>query len=82
MINLAIFDLDGTLINSIEDLADATNYALDKCGFPTHPVEKYNYFVGDGVNNLLLRSIPKEYHSEETIQKVKNIYSEYYSEHY
>lgn len=82
MITLAIFDLDGTLINSITDLADATNYALRECGFPEHPVEKYNYFVGDGLNNLILRAIPECHHNDKTITKIKCLFSEYYNEHY
>ena len=71
MIKLVIFDLDGTLINSIEDLADATNSALNKNGFPVHEVEKYNYFVGDGIHKLIERTLPQEYRNEETILKVK-----------
>jgi haloacid dehalogenase superfamily, subfamily IA, variant 3 with third motif having DD or ED/haloacid dehalogenase superfamily, subfamily IA, variant 1 with third motif having Dx(3-4)D or Dx(3-4)E len=53
-----IFDLDGTLIDSIEDLADAGNAALETCGFPPHPVAPYNYFVGDGMENLMRRAAP------------------------
>lgn len=82
MTKLAIFDLDGTLINSIIDLADATNYALRECGFPEHTVDKYNYFVGDGVNNLILRAIPEGSHCDTTILKVKNLFSEYYNKHF
>lgn len=54
-----IFDLDGTLIASLEDLADAVNTALAEHSLPTHPLEPYNYFVGDGMNNLVLRACPK-----------------------
>ena len=43
-----IFDLDGTLIDSLEDLADSVNLMLESYGFPTHEVEKYSYFVGNG----------------------------------
>ena len=43
---LAIFDLDGTLANTIEDLATAVNYGLIKLGYPIHHVDKYNNFVG------------------------------------
>lgn len=82
MIKLVIFDLDGTLINSIMDLADATNYALRECGFTEHPVAKYNYFVGDGVNNLILRAIPEGSRCDAIILKVKNLFSEYYNKHY
>ncbi|MBF0976720.1 MAG: HAD hydrolase-like protein, partial [Bacteroidetes bacterium] len=50
---LVIFDLDGTLINSVLDLAIATNYALQHYGHPQHPEDKYRYFVGNGVDMLL-----------------------------
>ena len=50
---LLIFDLDGTLVNSIEDLADAVNNSLKKMGYPVHDTAKYNYFVGDGVKEFV-----------------------------
>lgn len=53
MKKLAIFDLDGTLLNTIADLAGATNYALRECGYPTHDTDAYRYFVGNGINKLL-----------------------------
>ncbi len=49
MIKLCIFDLDGTLLNTLTDLANAGNYALRACGFPEHPVERYRTFVGNGI---------------------------------
>ncbi len=55
-----IFDLDGTLLDSLEDLACSTNLALQRFGFPSHEIEKYKYFVGDGVYTLLSRTIPPE----------------------
>ena len=53
MTQFCIFDLDGTLVNSLEDLAAATNHALRQQGFPTHPTDAYRHFVGDGI--LMLR---------------------------
>lgn len=50
MKKLVLFDLDGTLINSIDDLADSTNYALQQCGLPLHTVDEYKYFVGNSVD--------------------------------
>ncbi len=82
MIKLAIFDLDGTLINSIEDLADAMNYALNELGFATHSLEKYNYFVGDGLKNLIIRAIPENERTDGNFIKVENLFSQYYSENY
>lgn len=59
MTHFCIFDLDGTLVNSLADLADATNDALRRQGFPTHPVEAYRHFVGDGILMLLRRAAPE-----------------------
>lgn len=55
-----IFDMDGTLINSLEDLADAVNEMLEHYDFPTHPLEKYRYFVGNGARKLIERTVPKD----------------------
>ncbi len=56
----AIFDMDGTLINSLEDLADAVNEMLEHYGFPTHPLEPYRYYVGNGARKLIERTVPAE----------------------
>ncbi|MDD5924197.1 MAG: HAD family hydrolase [Clostridia bacterium] len=56
MVKLCIFDLDGTIADTIEDLADATNYALSNHGMLTHDVEKYKYFVGNGIPKLIERA--------------------------
>ena len=53
-----IFDLDGTLINSLDDLADTTNDALRAFGLPVHPVDPYRYFVGDGIETMVRRAAP------------------------
>jgi len=60
-----IFDLDGTLLDTIEDLADSMNLVLDRRGLPVHPVEKYNFFVGDGVEQLARRALPGNRQDEE-----------------
>ena len=52
MKKLIIFDLDGTLLNTIDDIMDATNQALSKLKFPTHDVNKYKIFVGNGINKM------------------------------
>jgi len=54
-----IFDLDGTLIDSLEDIADAMNYTLTEFGFPTHNYDAYKYFVGNGLMNLIKTSVPQ-----------------------
>ena len=55
-----IFDLDGTLLDTLEDLADAMNAVLDRESFPRHPVDAYRYFVGDGVEMLVRRALGQE----------------------
>jgi phosphoglycolate phosphatase len=62
-----LFDLDGTLIDSLQDLADATNRTLLAHGFPTHPVDAYRYFVGDGARNLILRALPPEHQRDDAL---------------
>lgn len=57
-IKAIIFDLDGTLLNTIEDLADSTNFALSQCGFSLRTLEEINSFVGNGVSKLIERSVP------------------------
>lgn len=78
---LVIFDLDGTLLDTVADLANATNQALEKCGFPTHPVEAYYQFVGNGINKLFARALPAEASNEENILRIRALFVPYYNEH-
>lgn len=78
---LVIFDLDGTLINSVADLGQATNHALQLHGFPMHDLSKYNYFVGNGVAKLIERALPEQFRDEATIEKVKSDFLDYYMRH-
>lgn len=70
----AVFDLDGTLLDTLEDLADACNAALSVYGFPAHPIDAYRHYVGDGVRNLLLRTLPAAQRNPEMILKVAETY--------
>lgn len=81
MIKLVIFDLDGTLLNTIADLADSTNFALARHGFPVHPTEAYNFFVGNGINKLFERALPEGWKTEENILLIRQSFLEYYSRH-
>lgn len=81
MKKLVIFDLDGTLLNTIADLAAASNYALEQCGYPTHAPATYPYFVGNGVTKLLERILPEEDRNDVTLQKMRTHFTEYYDEH-
>ena len=68
---IIIFDLDGTLLNTIDDLGYACNYALSRCGFPTHSIEEYPRMVGNGINNLIRRALPQTEQTEENILRVR-----------
>lgn len=81
MKKLVIFDLDGTLLDTIADLAQASNYALTQCGFPTHAPSSYPYFVGNGVSKLLERIVPEDMRSQAVLQKMRQHFSEYYNTH-
>ena len=65
------FDLDGTLLDSLTDLADCTNSLLLKRGFPEHPVDAYRYFVGDGAKMLMTRVLPEEVRNESIIEECR-----------
>jgi len=77
----AIFDLDGTLLNSLQDLADACNYSLKKNGFPVHPANSYKYFVGDGILTLINRALPENFADESAAASVKADFDDFYSVH-
>lgn len=76
-----IFDLDGTLLNTIDDLAEATNYALRKLGFPVHGNWVYPTMVGNGVRKLIERALPDDSLSERTINDALAAFKEYYDDH-
>ncbi len=79
MKSLVIFDLDGTLLNTISDLGAACNYALKKNGFQQHPIYAYNNMVGNGVRKLMERAAPDA--DAETIDKLLIDFREYYDSH-
>ena len=81
MKKIIVFDLDGTLINSLEDLADSANHVLTQHGFPTHPVDAYRYFVGDGVRKLIERILPEEERTDAQIEQCKAEFVAYYKIH-
>ena len=76
-----IFDLDGTLLNTIDDLGYACNHALQLAGYPVHPIEAYPAMVGNGINNLIRRALPEAVRTEETILRVREFFVPYYDEH-
>lgn len=78
---LVIFDLDGTLLNTIADLAQSTNQALQHLGYPTHPVEAYHMMVGNGIAKLLERALPAERRTPEEVQRMKALFVPHYDVH-
>ncbi len=82
MIKLVAFDLDGTLVNSLEDLADSANHALMDLGFPEHDVNEYRYFVGSGVDKLFERALPPDNNGPETVAKARSVFEGYYNGSY
>ena len=77
---LAIFDLDGTLIDSLGDLADAMNAVLEGSGYATHPRASYRYFVGDGIEMLVRRALPPAVVDKANIPEVVGVMQKEYSE--
>ncbi len=62
-----LFDLDGTLLDTLDDLADSMNSVLEASGLPTHIRDKYKYFVGNGMRNLVIRALPESMRDDATI---------------
>ena len=77
---LTIFDLDGTILDTLEDLHTSVNYALRESGYPRRQLKEIRRFLGNGALNLITRSVP-EGTSDEHIQATLKIFSEYYSVH-
>ncbi len=82
MIKAVLFDLDGTLADSLIDLADGVNRALEIKGYPTHPVEAFKYFVGDGIPKMIERALPESERTADKVNELKEIFLPYYAEHY
>lgn len=80
-IKLAIFDLDGTLLNTIEDLGRSCNHALKACGCPERDLKEYNMLVGRGIYNLFRGALPEDRRDDETVMKMKSFFIPYYNEH-
>ncbi len=73
-----IFDLDGTLLDTLQDLAEAANASLAAFAYPTHPQEKYRYFVGDGLRTLVERILPDDV-GTDVVEKVMAKFTEIYA---
>ncbi len=82
MIKVAIFDLDGTLVESLHDLCDSTNFALKKYNLPERQLWEFNYLVGDGVQKLIERAIGEEKFNPQLHKNVYDAFMGHYREHY
>ena len=82
MIKAVVFDLDGTLLNTIQDLANAANPALRTLGLPEHTTEEFLHFVGDGRRNMVLRMLPEALRADEAmVARASGLFDEHYNAH-
>jgi phosphoglycolate phosphatase len=77
-----LFDLDGTLLDTLEDLANAVNAGLQRLGCPTHPISQYRYFVGEGREVLAALSLPEERRDPATVAQLGEMINRHYAEHW
>ena len=82
MIKAVLFDLDGTLVNSLEDLAQATNRALATENYPPRQTEDFKYFAGDGIPKMIERALPERHKDAETVTRMTERFLAYYANHY
>jgi len=80
-INGIIFDLDGTILDTIYDIADSMNTVLKKYGYPNHEYEEFKEFLGNGFKNLVKRSLPKEA-DESIVDRALELFTEEYEKNY
>jgi len=81
MTKLIIFDLDGTLLNTIEDLANSVNYALELHKFPTYPIDAFRFMVGNGINKLIERALPEKHRNADMVSMLKVDFIRFYFSH-
>ncbi len=74
-----LFDLDGTLLYTLKDIADSVNQALGYLGFPPHQLNAYKYFVGDGREALAMRALPEHHRDKATVSKLASYIGDEYS---
>lgn len=80
MYKLAVFDMDGTLLDTVEDLYMAGNHALRQFGYPEHPREAYKLFAGGGLHNLVIQAL-KPVEDTAAIEQVEAVFRVYYEDH-
>lgn len=81
MKSLVIFDLDGTLLNTIDDLGTACNHTLALHGYPTHHISSYPHLVGNGISKLIERALPSDEASPENVARLREDFTAFYDLH-
>lgn len=81
MIKMAIFDLDGTLVNSLDDLAISVNYALKRAGLEERPAQNYKFYVGNGRDMLIKRAMGEAADNKVLFEQVRDDYDAHYAVH-
>lgn len=72
-------DLDGTLLDTLKDIADSANEVLVRSGFPPHQIESYRYFVGAGMKTLACKALPADHHDDASVDEITALIEEEYS---
>ena len=80
MISAVIFDLDGTLLDTLDDLGDSMNSVLQKMGCHMHEIDAYRHFIGNGIRMLVVRALPEDRRQDETVDAGVNAMREEYAE--
>jgi len=80
-ITAALFDLDGTLADSLTDIAGGANHSLAACGYPARRIDDFKSLVGDGLTSLIIRLLPEDANTQEIIEKIRDLWLGYYGEH-
>lgn len=75
-----IFDLDGTLLNTLEDLKNSVNFALESCGYPPRTTDEVRSFVGNGIRRLMIRSVPNG-ENDPKLEEAFSAFKEHYGKH-
>lgn len=79
--NSVIFDLDGTLLNTLDDIADAANWACEQMSWPTHPIREYCHMIGNGIENLIRLAAPQNGRTTELLRQALERFFAYYTVH-
>ena len=82
MIKAVIFDLDGTLLDTLEDIGDTANQVLKESGFPIHPINAYRDFIGHGISNTIRQALPSADRDSGNIERLRRQFEQSYLQNY